>query len=993
MITTHPAHCSRSFLSLSLSRALFIRSRVVTLATDIVAALALTSRAAAYSWQPVPIRSYTEFTFGLPGGEGEEHPKCIARCPAAPDFIYLSIDIAGTWRSTNGGLTWMKNRDKNLYVQQLQSCAVDPLRSNRVFVVAAHPAGQQANYGQFTGIYRSNNGGFSWTNVLQVFVPYNPSDGDYQRLHRNLIACRPPAPNESNARIWYACIDESGIFTSTNAGRSWELWCALTNRVFYCLHVLYDEAAQRDVLYVGSNAGLFRYYRQGQSVIAQNLHVPKTFSPQPGFDEGVSSVGLVVTGTPPVVARIWATRFFDKAYYAPCAAPTSTAQWIEANLYNEKELPLVIPNTTSNDWPGVGYARLLFVNPFSNACAYLVTGQNFFYLAWSNNIPRWIRVSNASGFTNNPTLCTYKKTLKQNHTGLAFHPTKPHDIVAYGQATLFRSESGGRSWVQSNHGYIGYAWTFGRNTLQFHPTDSNTVMMLCNDVGVFISTTRWDWFWGMTTNGKPAGLWAGTTSGDFDRDSRSNLFCMMGIFSTGFRPVRSTDGGLTWKYPAGTNISVHHRHSRCTRYTNNKTVYAAYFYSTNDGATIHMINFFDQYPGRTTVPNPGVNPPYTLLGASTNVVNPILYAGNCNGFKDILRGELHNGTYKWSLVYSYWQYPFNQFDGAPTFAVDPHRPHRFYGVAGKGRYLVRYDTNLALTNLPPVSALDIVDFLPYLPRQAGTNFYNHIAEIDPDPTQPDVVFVGTGAPGLPFVFKVQYVGVATVVVEDITGTLPRIGMRAMRVDPWSGDVFIGSHAGTYRLPRSTTPQQTLILSSASDLPAVLDQRAFPQGHHVATRHLLASKTLVGDVSPTPVTDQFAVGMLAVTAACPETLVLGTPSAPAELTIDLATHGYRAGRACDTVTFFGYNHIILDNCHLTVRCGLERSKTTNVIMWSSSAISGTFSRVTWLPHGAQGTIIYYRNAVAVTDVLVPEPTMLMLVLGAAARWGWVQRCRC
>lgn len=812
-----------------------------------------------HAWQVLPIKSYEEYLAGLPGGEGEEHPKCIARCPAAPDVVYLSIDIAGTWRSTNAGRSWIKNRDEGLYVQQLQSCAVDPLDANRVFVLAAYPSGQEANYGPFTGIYRSDDGGTSWTNVFSILVPYK---GAYQRLHRNLIACRPPRPGQHRATVWYACVDERGIFVSTNSGDTWITCISLTTKVFYTLAVVYNEATDQDILYVGSSEGLIRYEQHAGLITQQNLQVPQTYAPADGYEGGVSAIGLVYSNPgyshsrsthadavipvplaltpatslahaptlprsalPPTpalptnvvwprqtavptaalpfpgtrVSGIFAVRLYDKAYFCDDPAPTSATQWVELPLVSSTGTLLQIIGTSSNDWPGVGYARLLFLNPYSNEFAYLVCGSQFFYLANNNGTQSWIQVDPLTGFTNNPTIATYFKTLRANHTGMAFDPRNPNDIVAYSLATIFRSESAGRSWMQSNAGFTGYAWTFGRNTLQFHRQDSNTVMLLCNDVGPIISTTRWAWFWSCTNGSTPSGLWKGTIAGDFDPDNTFRMFSLMGLYTTGFRPVRSRDFGLSWQYPGGTNFAVPFQRARCVRYTDTSSVYAAWFYSTNDGNSLAMVNFYAQYPGRVSVPNPGVDPPYTLLDASTNHVHPILYAGNCNSYRIILRGEYLGGMYRWSRVYDNLDYSFRQYDYSPTFAADPHVPTRIYGAAALGQYLVRYDTNLGLTNLPPLSLIEITNFRPYLPRQTATLWYNHIADLDPDPTESNVVFVGTGAPGLPFVFKVRYTGFATITVEDITGNLPRLGMRAMRVDPWSGDLYIGTHAGTFVL--------------------------------------------------------------------------------------------------------------------------------------------------------------------------------------------------
>ena len=125
-----------------------------------------------YVWAPLPIRTHAEFVAGLPGGEGEQHPKSIARCAAQPERVYLGIDVAGTWCSTNAGRSWVKNLDHGLLASYVQSIAVDPLNPDIVFALAAAPDGATAEHGGFSGLYRSLNGGSSWQRVSDVPVLY-----------------------------------------------------------------------------------------------------------------------------------------------------------------------------------------------------------------------------------------------------------------------------------------------------------------------------------------------------------------------------------------------------------------------------------------------------------------------------------------------------------------------------------------------------------------------------------------------------------------------------------------------------------------------------------------------------------------------------------------------------------------------------------------------------------------------------------------------------
>jgi hypothetical protein len=86
-------------------------------------------------WTSLPIRSLEEFNAGAAGGEGEQWLHGFSRCLTQPDYVYAAQDVCGSWRSTDGGTTWKKNRDKGLYLAYSQSIEVDPIDPNRVFIV------------------------------------------------------------------------------------------------------------------------------------------------------------------------------------------------------------------------------------------------------------------------------------------------------------------------------------------------------------------------------------------------------------------------------------------------------------------------------------------------------------------------------------------------------------------------------------------------------------------------------------------------------------------------------------------------------------------------------------------------------------------------------------------------------------------------------------------------------------------------------------------
>jgi photosystem II stability/assembly factor-like uncharacterized protein len=151
----------------------------------------------------------------------------IAIAPSNPNTIYVGSgeglqrpDLSvgnGMYKSTDAGKTW-----KHLGLaegQQIGGIAIDPTDENRVFVaVLGHPYGPNTE----RGVYRTTNGGVSWSKVLYknentgaIQVTIDPSNP--QIVFADLWAGR-QGPWENGA--WNG--KESGLFKSTDGGTSWK---------------------------------------------------------------------------------------------------------------------------------------------------------------------------------------------------------------------------------------------------------------------------------------------------------------------------------------------------------------------------------------------------------------------------------------------------------------------------------------------------------------------------------------------------------------------------------------------------------------------------------------------------------------------------------------------------------------------------------------------------------------------------------------------------
>jgi photosystem II stability/assembly factor-like uncharacterized protein len=136
---------------------------------------------------------------------------------ANPGGGSLTYGGAGIYRSTDGGATWQNTGLTNSGA--IGRLAVDPTNPQRIFAAAAGPL---FNHGGERGVYRSLDGGVTWTQVLA---------GDNDTTGAVDLAIDPSNPNRIFAAMWdhlrepdlrtYGGVG-SGVFRSTDGGATWQ---------------------------------------------------------------------------------------------------------------------------------------------------------------------------------------------------------------------------------------------------------------------------------------------------------------------------------------------------------------------------------------------------------------------------------------------------------------------------------------------------------------------------------------------------------------------------------------------------------------------------------------------------------------------------------------------------------------------------------------------------------------------------------------------------
>ena len=149
----------------------------------------------------------------------------LALDPANPSTVYIgtgeanaaidNYDGAGLFRSVDAGASWSYLGLQE--TRRIARVAVDPANSNRIFVAAM---GSQFQTGPHRGLYRSENGGQSWTKVLFLNDSTGVCDVVFNPSHSETLYC---ATWERIRRATYrrSFGPSSGIWRSVDNGTNW----------------------------------------------------------------------------------------------------------------------------------------------------------------------------------------------------------------------------------------------------------------------------------------------------------------------------------------------------------------------------------------------------------------------------------------------------------------------------------------------------------------------------------------------------------------------------------------------------------------------------------------------------------------------------------------------------------------------------------------------------------------------------------------------------
>ena len=504
------------------------------------------------SWKVLPIRSQQEFATGAFGGEGEQHPHSIARCLNHPEYIYLSHDVGGSWRSTDNGETWNKNLDIGLYLPFGQSIQVDPNNPDIVFIIVDPSYNYKVK--NFNGLYRSEDGGAHWDLVLQT-------DTQIDRLYRSNIAYELSSVDSGNPiQTWYAAFAENGLYRSDDGGKTWgnSPMSSLTGH-----NIIYEvktHPTDENIVYVASSLGLYKSNEKGANLEKVN-----------DLPENVTSVCINSRHPDSIFVNV-----------------KQVGVYLSVDGGNSFKKILDHPSLRMHI--NYGFPEQLYLIGNNRNSKYSSDGG----ISW-NDIPETKTFPGLGRETG------WRRWIDGNMSAVVPNPTIKDEAVAYSRSTIFKTTDGGNSFNESATGWTGNGWSWTDNSAAFSRLDSNTFAFFCNDVGTRITTTGGNWFlentnsqaWKWYSQGKIK--WLGTYSGDFCpiEDSKVMVASIGNYFKT--QLMRTDNLGKNWELVTAGESNEEMNLFISFNPDSPDIVYAGSKYSIDTGKTFQKFPFPELY--------------------------------------------------------------------------------------------------------------------------------------------------------------------------------------------------------------------------------------------------------------------------------------------------------------------------------------------------------------------------------------------------------------
>lgn len=147
---------------------------------------------------------------GYAGGECGQFMFCADISPSNPDNMLIGLDTCNVFKSENGGKTW-HDASGGLALMGTTDIRFDPDNDN-VAYVAACPHSGGSEYNEFSGLWKTLDGGKSWEQL---------NDFQYTKTLYNGYIIDFGEKNSEGRRRLYTGVYNEGVMYSDDGGKTW----------------------------------------------------------------------------------------------------------------------------------------------------------------------------------------------------------------------------------------------------------------------------------------------------------------------------------------------------------------------------------------------------------------------------------------------------------------------------------------------------------------------------------------------------------------------------------------------------------------------------------------------------------------------------------------------------------------------------------------------------------------------------------------------------
>lgn len=696
--------------------------------------------AQAQTWQQVPIRTLA-MKDAEQNGEGFQLIWDIKYSPSNPNTAYIIVDTSQVWKSTDGGSSWQR-KAKGFYANGGASLGVSPSNANIVFAAG----GQMGTWGQLTpnrdGIYRTLDGGESWTLVRPNLHFNRQQVGDLFVF---------PSTN-----VVYAGTFDSGILKSTDNGSTWSTIVSFATTA--SVHDIKLHPSNNTIIFVSSDNGYKKIEDKAGVVTISNL----------GSGLTKPFVSVINKNDPNIIHAITGNSIIYRSTNGGISFSS-----IFSNSNTSKKARRMAMSPVDSNYIFVSYGEKSYG-----------TNEEFYFTQDGGNnwrVPQSMDVKNEYGWVSGSLLgWNFDSGGAFMLAPIAPHPTNRSIALTMGAPDhVTKTVDGGLNWRRSNSGYTGGGAGLGYSRFSWDKSNANRFAIGLTDMGGFLTEDGGDTFRNFRADYNGQSACHGVS---LDPAAGSKVIVgACGHNYNGQAIQVSRDNGVKWTVITNPNTVGLYKFISFSP-TNGNVIYASRYSNPPDTS-----GKLDYIPDTFISTDKGYTwSRITRNGASVHVVAVFPKNG------DIIYATSGGMIYKSSDRGKTWTAPYPQLDvsneGISQLAVDPNDENSLYAaVPGRGLYIV----TLAEKKLRNENNGITLSWL-------GFHKTNWVAV---DPRDGNNIYIAsyTSAYGHTneAIFRSTDRGMSW---QNITYNLSPISIASVAVNPHNSNIYIGSAHGTWKLP-------------------------------------------------------------------------------------------------------------------------------------------------------------------------------------------------